>query len=474
MKRIYIIILCVLAFVRPLYAQTPEQEEKIRVVVTDDGVLFNGAATTAEAVPELFWQALQRNPKIKYSISANSNNVETIKRMQQLSTSVMEYLSRQQLVVGGLSSVESSLRIDVRSEELVVRLGKGELHQLQITQLDSLRGLVVDFISRREVGSKREFVFSDTLSFEHSPNDALVMTLAMERSAEIDNLMQIVGRTVAEGYDARRNELSEQVLGFPYHELDNRTRSVFMAAVPKRTQSNVVQTKTVRQITPAENNRKAVDLLKKCLVKADGTFAWEGKSYKIEEIVDVLGADFDTSKLMLDDQLVGMIMEKAFGDSAPKLDAIDASALLKMLGFSMPNLAGGIVNVVAHSVKVIKANPELVDAYVPITIRNLDFVVLDAAGNVSASPLQAVAAQVKFTIVGNDSCRSGVKKLTINIFDVANGKEIEQQYSADYQNADLPVVVPIKLATPLGQGTCLVSVHRGKMTLGVIEAEMFK
>lgn len=472
MKRIYIIILCVLAFVRPLYAQTPEQEEKIRVVVTDDGVLFNGAATTAEAVPELFWQALQRNPKIKYSISANSNNVETITRMQQLSTSVMEYLSRQQLVVGGSSSVESSLRIDVRSEELVVRLGKGELHQLQITQLDSLRGLVVDFISRREVGTKREFVLSDTLSFEHAPNDALVMMFATERSTEIDSLMQVVSQTVAEGYDHSRNMLAERVLNLPYSELDNRTRSVFMAAVPKRTQSNVVQTKVVRQIRSEEDNSKAVDLLKMCLVKADGTFAWEGKSYDIKDMAQVLGADFDTSKFMLDSPLVAMIMEQAFGKRAPKLNDINTATLMKVLGFSMPGLAGGVANVVAHSVKVLRDNPELVDAYVPIAVTGLDLVAKDDAGREVQQVSQAQSLEVRFTVVGNESCRSGNKKLTISILDLATGEELQQQVTAEYQNVDLLVTTPFTLTKPLQRGTFLVSVHRGKQPLSAIEVEM--
>lgn len=477
MKKLYLFILSALFLIlsQPLFAQTSEQEEaKIKVVVTDDGVLFNGELTTDEAVPEQFWKALQQNPKIKYSISAKSGNAETIKRMQQLSTSIMEYISKQQLVVGGANKEENSLRIDIKSDELIVRLGAEELHQLLINEMDSLRSLVRDFIACREVGDKRHFALADGTEFDHTPNDAFVVTMAKEQGAVIDSIAQIVTRTIAEGYDSRRNELSEQVLNIPYHELDNTSRSLFMAAVPKRTQSNVMQTKTVREITPAEDNRKAVDLLRMCLLKADGTFAWEGKSYKIEEIVDVLGADFDTSKLMLDDPLVGMIMDKAFGDRAPRLDAIDTSALLKMLGFSMPNLAGGIVNVVAHSVKVIKANPELVDAYVPITIKELDFVALDVAGNLSEQPQQTDMAQVKFTIVGSDSCRSGVKKLTINVFDVTNGKESVQQCSADYQNVDLPVVVPVKLATSLGRGTYLVSVHRGKKTLGVIEVEMYK
>jgi hypothetical protein len=76
------------------------------------------------------------------------------------------------------------------------------------------------------------------------------------------------------------------------------------------------------------------------------------------------------------------------------------------------------------------------------------------------------------TIVGNESCRSGVKKLTISVFELASGQELKQQYSVDYQNVDLPVVVPIELTTPLGQGTYLVSVHRGKQMLGTIEVEI--
>jgi hypothetical protein len=175
---------------------------------------------------------------------------------------------------------------------------------------------------------------------------------------------------------------------------------------------------------------------------------------------------------MLDDPLVSMIMEKAFGDRAPKLNEIDTSALLKMLGFSMPNLAGGVVNVLAHSVKVIKDNPELVDAYVPMAISNLDFVALDAAGNVLKQPQQADKVEVRFTIVGNENCRSGVKKLTISVLDVFNAEETTQQCNVDYQNVDLPVVVPIELTTPLSQGTYLVSVHRGKQMLGTIEVEI--
>lgn len=476
MKKLYLFILSVLllSMSHSLFAQTVEQEAVVKVVVTDDGVLFNGEPATLEAVPELFWQALQRNPKIKYSISAKSSNAETIKRMQQLSTSIMEYISEQRLVGGAANNGENSLRIDIKSDELIVRRGAEELHQLLLTQTDSLRSLVRDFIACREIGEKRHFALADGTEFDHAPNDALVVTMAKERGAVIDSVAQIVARTIAEGYDSRRNEISEQVVNIPYHELDNTSRSVFMAAVPKRTQSNLMQTMAVRQITPAEDNRKAVDLLRMCLLKADGTFAWEGKSYKMEEIVDVLGVDFDTSKLMLDDPLVGMIMEKAFGDRAPKLDEIDTSALLKILGFSMPNLAGGIVNMVAHSVKVIKDNPELVDAYVPIAISDLDFVALDAAGNVLKQPQQSDKVEVRFTIVGNESCRSGVKKLTLSIFDVNKGEETLQHCSADYQNVDLPVAVPVKLTSPFGQGTYLVSVHRGKKLLGVIEVEMFK
>lgn len=474
MKRLlYIAIFLFALFASPTMLAQEQVEEKIVVVVTDDGVLFNGEATTMEAVPEQFWQALQRNPKIKYSISAKSNNAATIERMQQLSKSIMEYLQQQQLGVGEATVKENVLRIDVKSDELVVRLGSGDAHQVSVNEIDRLRGLVVDFISCREVGEKHLFRLADGTEFEHTPNDATVVLLAKERGAEIDSVMQVVTQTIAEGFDFRRSELSEQVLQLPYHELDNVSRSVFMAAVPKRTRSNVAQVMTVREVKPQEDdNKKVLELAGKCLLKADGTFAWEGKSYKMEEIVDVLGVDFDTSKLMLDDPLVGMIMEKAFGDRAPKLDEIDTSALLKMLGFSMPNLAGGVVNVLAHSVKVIKDNPELVDAYVPIAISGLDFVALDAAGNVLKQTQQADKVEVRFTIVGNKNCRSGVKKLTISVLDVFNAAETTQQCSVDYQNVDLPVVVPIELTTPLGQGTYLVSVHRGKQMLGTIEVEM--
>ena len=474
MKRLPYFVICLLALFSLQQISAQEQvEEKIKVVVTDDGVLLNGEATTLEAVPEQFWQALQRNPKIKYSISANSNKAATIEKMQQLSKSIMEYIQQQQLGGGEATAPESVLRIDVKSDELVVKSGSDDTRQVLVNEIDILRDLVVDFISCREVGEKHLFRLADGTEFEHTPNDVTVVTFAGERGAEIDSVLQVVNQTIAEGFDLRRSALSEQVLKLPYHELDNVSRSVFMAAVPKRTRSNVAQLKTVREVTPREDdNKKALELAQKCLLKADGTFAWEGKSYKMEEIVDVLGVDFDTSKLMLDDPLVGMIMEKAFGDCAPKLDAIDTSALLKMLGFSMPNLAGGIVNVMAHSVKVIKANPELVDAYVPIALRDLDFVALDASGGEVQRMAQAKQLQVKFTIVGNKSCRSGVKKLTVSVLDISRGEEITQQYSADYQNVDLPVVVPIGLTTPLSQGTYLVSVHRGKQPLGIIEVEM--
>ena len=470
---LYIAIFLFALFASPTMVAQEQVEEKIVVVVTDDGVLFNGEATTLEAVPEQFWQALQRNPKIKYSISAKSNNAATIERMQQLSKSIMEYLQQQQLGVGEASAQENVLRIDVKIDELIVRLGSGDTHQVSVNEIDRLRSLVVDFISCREVGDKNLFRLADGTEFEHTPNDVTVVMLAKERGAEIDSVMQVVNQTIAEGFDFRRSELSERVLQLPYHELDNVSRSVFMAAVPKRTRSNVAQVKTVREVKPQEDdNKKALELAGKCLLKADGTFAWEGKSYKMEEIVDVLGVDFDTSKLMLDDPLVGMIMEKAFGDRAPKLNEIDTSALLKILGFSMPNLAGGVVNVLAHSVKVIKANPELVDAYVPMAISGLDFVALDAAGNVLKQTQQADKVEVRFNIVGNENCRSGVKKLTISVLDVFNAEETTQQCSVDYQNVDLPVVVPIELTTPLGQGTYLVSVHRGKQMLGTIEVEI--
>ena len=470
---LYIAIFLFALFASPMTLAQEQVEEKIVVVVTDDGVLFNGEATTLEAVPEQFWQALQRNPKIKYSISAKSNNAATIERMQQLSKSIMEYLQQQQIGVGEATTQENVLRIDVKSDELIVRLGSADAHQVSVNEIDSLRSLVVDFISCREVGDKHLFRLADGTEFEHTPNDATVVMLAKERGAEIDSVMQLVTQTIAEGFDFRRSELSEQVLQLPYHELDNVSRSVFMAAVPKRTQSNVASVKVVREVKPQrDDNKKALEFAGKCLLKADGTFAWEGKSYKMEEIVDVLGVDFDTSKLMLDDPLVGMIMEKAFGDRVPKLDEIDTSALLKMLGFSMPNLAGGVVNVLAHSVKVIKDNPELVDAYVPIAISGLDFVALDAVGNMLKQTQQADKVEVRFTLVGNKNCRSGVKKLTISVLDVFNAEETTQQCNVDYQNVDLPVVVPIELTTPLGQGTYLVSVHRGKQMLGTIEVEI--
>jgi hypothetical protein len=115
---------------------------------------------------------------------------------------------------------------------------------------------------------------------------------------------------------------------------------------------------------------------------------------------------------------------------------------------------------------------ELVDAYVPLSISGLDFVALDAAGGEVQQMAQAEKLQVKFTIVGNESCRSGVKKLTVSVFELASGQELKQQYSVDYQNVDLPVVVPFDLTTQLGKGTYFVSVHRGKQPLGIIEVEM--
>ena len=72
---LYIAIFLFALFASPTMVAQEQVEEKIVVVVTDDGVLFNGEATTLEDVPEQFWQALKRNPKIKYSISAKSNNV---------------------------------------------------------------------------------------------------------------------------------------------------------------------------------------------------------------------------------------------------------------------------------------------------------------------------------------------------------------------------------------------------------------
>ena len=476
MKRLFYIIICLLMLFSSQQMSAQEQvEEKIVVVVTDDGVLFNGEATTLEAVPEQFWQALQRNPKIKYSISAKSNNAATIDKMQQLSKSIMEYLQQQQLGVGEATAKENVLRIDVKSNELTVKLGSGDLHQVPINEIDSLRSLVVEFISCREVGEKHLFRLADGTEFEHTPNDATVVTLVKERGAEIDSLLQVVNHTVAEGFDFRRSELSEQVLSLPYHELDNVSRSVFMAAVPKRTQSNVASVKVVREVKPKENdNKKALELMGKCLLKADGTFAWESKSYKLEDMASVLGVDFDTSKFMLDDPLVSMIMEKAFGNRAPKLNDIDIYSLSKLLGFSMPNVMGGFVNMMAHSVKVIKDNPDLVDAYVPLSISGLDFVAFDASGEEVQQMAQAEKLQVNFTIVGNESCRSGVKKLTISVFELASGQELKQQYSVDYQNIDLPVVVPFDLSTQLGKGTYFVSVHHGKQLLGVIEVEMFR
>ena len=476
MKRLlYIAIFLFALFASPTMLAQEQVEEKIVVVVTDDGVLFNGEATTLEAVPEQIWQALQRNPKIKFSLRANPGTDANNKKLLQLKKSIQDYLPRRMLMANSQISNEIKMVIDVEAKKLIVRCGLDDERELAVKDIDTLRRLVVDFISCREVGEKYPFRLADGTEFEHTPNDAVFIMIAKERSVEVDSLMQLVDRTIAEGFDFRRSELSEQVLQLPYHELDNVSRSVFMAAVPKRTRSNVAQVKTVREVKPRhDDNKKALELAGKCLLKADGTFAWEGKSYKMEEIVDVLGVDFDTSKLMLDDPLVGIIMEKAFGDRAPKLDEIDTSALLKILGFSMPNLAGGVVNVLAHSVKVIKDNPELVDAYVPIAISGLDFVALDAAGNVLKQSQQADKVEVRFTIVGNKNCRSGVKKLTISILDVFNAEETTQQCNVDYQNVDLPVVVPIELTTPLGQGTYLVSVHRGKQMLGTIEVEMFK
>ena len=473
-KGILFLLLCVTWFTMPhtLYAQE-QAEEKIKVVVTDDGVLFNGESTTMEAVPEQFWQALQRNPRIKYSISANSNKAETIKRMQQLSTSVMEYLSRQQLVVGAANSEENRLRIDIKSNELIVRLGTEDLHQLFLTEMDSLRSLVADFVSRREVGEKRHFSLADGTEFDHVPNDAVVVTFASERSAEIENIAQSVSMAVADGYDMRRSAISEQVLSLPYHELDNVSRSVFMAAVPKRTQSNVVQTKTVRPIKENENdNSKALDMLKMCLIKADGTFAWEGKSYSIDDIQKVLGTDFDTSKLMFDAPLVQMIMEEAFGVKAPNLHAIDTASLLRVLGFSMPNMVGGIVNVVAHSAKVLRENPELMEAYVPISISGLDLVALNNDGVEVSQIANASSLEVRFTIVGNDSCRSGNKKLTISLLELSSGQEFLVQHTAAYENKDLPISIPFVFDTPLKAGIYLVAIQHGKKSLGVIEVEM--
>lgn len=477
MKKIYLFILSalLLSLSQPLFAQEDNQAtEKITVVVTDDGVLFNGEPTTDEAVPEQFWKALQINPKIKYSISAKSNKAETITRMQQLSTAIMEYLSQQRLVVGGVNKEESSLRIDIKSDELIVRLGKDELHQLSINEMDSLRGLVYDFISRREVGDKRHFSLADGTEFEHTPNDALIVTLAKERSAEIDSLSQIVTRTISEGFDCRRNDLSEQVMKLPYHELDNISRSVFMAAVPKRTQSNVMQMKVIREIKPENDNRKALDLMRMCLLKADGTFAWEGKSYSFEDMTKVLGVDFDTSKFMLDEPLVAMLLDGAFGVKAPKLADVDHYSLLKVLGLSVPGMMSGFVNMVAHSAKVLKENPDLVDAYVPISIKDFDFVALDASGVEVQQLSQAKQLQVKFTIVGNESSRSENKKLNVSVYHIASGQEFKTQHTAAYHNVDLPIVIPFDLTAPLDKGTLLVSVYHGKKPLGAIEVDMMQ
>ena len=195
---LYIAIFLFALFASPTMVAQEQVEEKIVVVVTDDGVLFNGEATTLEAVPEQFWQALKRNPKIKYSISAKSNNAATIERMQQLSKSIMEYLQQQQLGVGEASAQENVLRIDVKSDELIVRLGSGDAYQVSVNEIDRLRSLVVDFISCREVGDKHLFRLADGTEFEHTPNDVTVVMLAKERGAEIDSVMQVVTQTIAE------------------------------------------------------------------------------------------------------------------------------------------------------------------------------------------------------------------------------------------------------------------------------------
>ena len=471
-KGILFLLLCVTWFTMPhtLYAQE-QAEEKIKVVVTDDGVLFNGEATTMEAVPEQFWQALQRNPRIKYSIAAANNKPETVARMQSLSKSIMEHISRQQMV--GTSSEESRLRIDITPDHLTLQLGKDAPQQISVNEMDVVKDLIRDFILTREVGQKQLFTLEDGTEFEHTPNDAVIVTFASERGAEIERVAQAVNNAIADGFDLRRSALAEQVLSLPYHELDNLSRSVFMAAVPKRAQSNVqqVQSKSVREIK-REDNSKAVDLLTMCLVKADGTFAWEGKSYSLNDIQKVLGTDFDTSKLMFDAPLVEMIMEEAFGKKAPDLNHIDTAMLMRMLGFGAPDLVAGVVNVVAHSAKVLRANPDLVDAYVPIAISGLDLVALDADGAEVQQIKDAASLEVRFTILGNDSCRSGAKKLSVSVLELASATESLVHYTAQYENEDLPVVIPIDLHPSAAKGTYLVSVQRGKQTLGVIEVEM--
>lgn len=474
---IQLFVLCVMLCLsmQPLSAQE-QAEEKIKVVVTDDGVLFNGEVTTFEAVPEQFWQALQRNPRIKYSISANSNKTATLDKMHQLSKNIMEYLSTQRMNATAANSgfnitEDNKLQIDIKTEGLIVRLGKESLHQISVNEIDSLRHLVADFISCREVGEKRHFSLADGTEFEYTPNDAVVVTMANERGAEIDSIAQVVNITVAEGYDLKRSAIAEQVVSLPYHELDNVSRSVFMAAVPKRTQSNVVQTKTVRPIKENDNS-KALDMLKMCLIKADGTFAWEGKSYSIDDIQKVLGTDFDTSKLMFDAPLVQMIMEETFGVKAPNLHDIDTASLLRVLGFSMPNMVGGIVNVVAHSAKVLRENPELMEAYVPISISGLDLVALNSEGVEVSQMKDASSLEVRFTIDGNDSCRSGNKKLNISVLEFSSGQEFKAQHTAVYENKDLPISIPFVFDTPLKAGTYLVAIQHGKKSLGVIEVEM--
>ena len=472
MRKLHILLaLCLAIFTQTLLAQTAEQEEKIKVVVTDDGVLFNGTESTMDAVPEQFWQALQRNPRIKYSIAAANNKPATVARMQSLSKAVMEHISRQQMV--GTSNQESRLRIDITPDHLTLQLGKDAPRQISVNEMDTVAHLVCDFISTREVGEKHLFVLEDGTEFEHTPNDAVIVTFASERGTDVERVAQAVSDAIADGFDLRRSALCEQVLSLPYHDLDNLSRSVFMAAVPKRTQSNVqqLQQKRVREIK-REDNSKAVDLLAMCLVKADGTFAWEGKSYSLNDIQKVLGTDFDTSKLMFDAPLVEMIMEEAFGKKAPDLNHIDTATLMRLLGFGAPDLVAGVVNVVAHSAKVLRANPELVDAYVPIAINSLDLVALDADGAEVQQIKDAASLEVRFTIAGNDSCRSGAKRFSVSVLELASATESLVHHTAQYENVDLPVTIPIALHPSATKGTYLVSVQRGKQSLGVIEVEM--
>lgn len=488
MKKIYSILLlfAALFICTPIMAQSETSQQavdKIRVVISDDAVMLNDEKVDFEAVPERFWQIMQQNPGVKYSITSASADEQTRARVQQLSKMVSEYISQKMLLGGGASTMgsfqikeENSLQIDIEEAALKVRVGKSaERYALDISSMDSLEVLVREFILARECsGLKMEYGLPDGRNFEHQRNDAVVITFAKQKSAEVDKVAGLVGDAVANAYNARRSMLSQSLLGSPYYELDNATKSVFMAAVPKRTQSNVVQTKAVREVAPPKKGPDAKEVLKKCLIKADGTFAWEGKSYSIDEIVNVLGVDFDTSKLMLDAPLVKMLMEKAFGDKAPNLNHIDTASLLRVLGFSMPGLAGGFVNLVSHSVKVLKENPEFIDAYVPIEVRDVDLCLEDNAGVEVQQVAQARRLLVRFTVVGNQSCRSGQKKFNISLLELATACEMQAQHTAEYENEDLLIEVPFCYGSPINKGTFLVSISQGKRKLAVAEVEIMQ